>query len=333
MIASTMSMPARDLSDADRFTWVGAGMAAAALLLLPLFLPEFQRIFVAEIFVWGLFAMSFALVYGYGGMLSFAQAVFFGAGCYGFNLGTYYYGFGTWGAIISAVVAAVALAAPIGLIATRARAHHFLIVTVIFSVLVHMMLSSGHWRWLAGPYVTRSLTFVPEVPLGFVSLSYRSEIVVYYFTLAIVAVAVGLCSLLAASPFGRALVAQKDNEMRAQLIGLNINRMRFCIFVVAAGVAGLSGALYALLARYTNLEFFHWTYSGQAVVMSVIGGVNSLVGPFIGTAIYLLAAEHLSRYFESFAILIGIILILVVRYAPMGVWGLVQIGLRKARNA
>jgi branched-chain amino acid transport system permease protein len=333
MIASTMNMPARDLNDSDRVTWLAVGVAAAALVLLPLFLPEFQRIFVAEIFVWGLFAMSFALVYGYGGMLSFAQAVFFGAGCYGFNLGTYYYGFGTWGAIISAIVAAVALAAPIGLIATRARAHHFLIVTVIFSVLVYSMLSSGHWRWIAGPYVTRSLTFAPEVPLGFISLSYRSEIVVYYFTLAIVAVAFGFCSLLAASPFGRALVAQKDNEMRAQLIGLNIARMRFYIFVVAAGVAGLSGALYALLARYTNLEFFHWTYSGQAVVMSVIGGVNSLVGPFIGTAIYLLAAEHLSRYFESFAILIGIILILVVRYAPMGVWGLVQIGLKKARSA
>ena len=128
-----------------------AGIPVVALLFLPLVLAEFQRIFVAEIFIWGLFAMSFALVYGYGGMLSFAQAVFFGAGCYGFNLGTFYYGFNTWGAIISAVVAATAVAAPIGLIATRARSHHFLIVTVIFSVLVYMILSSGHWRWIAGP--------------------------------------------------------------------------------------------------------------------------------------------------------------------------------------
>jgi branched-chain amino acid transport system permease protein len=125
-------------------------------------------------------------------------------------------------------------------------------------------------------------------------------------------------------------MAQKDNEMRAQLIGLNIVLLRFTVFVVAAAVAGLSGALYALLARYTNLEFFHWSYSGLAVVMAVIGGVNSLIGPFIGTAIYMLAAEHLSRYFESLAILIGIILILVVRYTPMGVWGLIQILLKKA---
>jgi branched-chain amino acid transport system permease protein len=333
MTALVMSISTRPSNDAGKRILLVAGIPVAALLFLPLILAEFQRIFVAEIFIWGLFAMSFALVYGYGGMLSFAQAVFFGAGCYGFNLGTFYYGFNTWGAIISAVVAAIALAAPIGLIATRARSHHFLIVTVIFSVLVYMILSSGHWRWIAGPYVTRSLTFVPEVPLGFVTLSYSNEIVVYYFTLAFVALTVGLCALFVSSPFGRALVAQKDNEMRAQLIGLNIVLLRFTVFVVAAAVAGLSGALYALLARYTNLEFFNWSYSGLAVVMAVIGGVNSLIGPFIGTAIYMVAAEHLSRYFESFAILIGIILILVVRYTPMGVWGLIQIFLKKVSGA
>ena len=333
MTALTMKIPMRRGSDVDWRLGLVAGVTAAVFLLLPLFIAEFQRIFIAEIFVWGLFAMSFALVYGYGGMLSFAQAVFFGAGCYGFNLGTFYYGFNTWGALICAVIAAIGFAAPIGLIAIRARSHHFLIVTVIFSVLVHMILSSGHWRWVAGPYVTRSLTFVPEVPLGSITLSFQSETVVYYFTLAIVVVTVGLCSLLVTSPFGRALLAQRDNEMRAQLIGLNIIWLRFSVFVVAAGVAGLSGALYALLARYTNLEFFHWTYSGLAVVMAVIGGVHSLIGPFIGTAIYMLAAEHLSRYFESFAVFIGIILILVVRYAPMGVWGLVQIFYKKTRRA
>lgn len=309
----------------DRRLWLAPLMAAVILVLLPWTLTEFQRIFVAEIYIWGLFAMSFAIVFGFGGMLSFAQAVFFGAGCYGFNLGTFYFGFNTWGAVICAVIVAIGFAAPIGLIATRARSHHFLIVTVIFSVLVHSILSSGHWRWIAGPYVTRSLTFVPEVPLGFVTLSFQSEIVVYYFTLAIVGLTLGLCTLLITSPFGRALLAQRDNEMRAALIGLNVISLRFTVFVIAAGVAGLSGALYALLARYTSLEFFHWSYSGQAVVMAMIGGVHSLIGPFVGTAIYMLVAENLSRYFESFIIVVGILLLIIVRYAPMGVWGIVRL--------
>jgi branched-chain amino acid transport system permease protein len=332
MTVMTNARRIRIWSGTDRRPWLVLLMAAGIFVLLPWFLTEFQRIFVAEIYVWGLFAMSFAIVYGFGGMLSFAQAVFFGAGCYGFNLGTFYFGFNTWGAVICAVIAAIGLAVPIGLIATRARSHHFLIVTVIFSVLVHSILSSGHWRWIAGPYVTRSLTFVPEVSLGVVTLSFQSEIVVYYFTLAIVGLTLGLCTLLVTSPFGRALLAQRDNETRASLIGLNVISLRFTVFVIAAGVAGLSGALYALLARYTNLEFFHWSYSGLAVVMAMIGGVHSLIGPFIGTAIYMLAAEYLSRYFESFVIFVGILLLIVVRYAPMGVWGVVQILHRDSRR-
>ena len=299
-------------------------IVAAVLLVLPWLIPNYQQVFVAEIFVWGLFATSFALVYGFGGMLSLAQAVFFGAGCYGFNLAVFYFGLNTWGALILAVVSAVLFAVPIGYIATRVREHHFLIVTVIFSVLVHTILSSGHWKWIAGPYVTRSLTFVPEVPLGIATFSYFNETVAYYFTTAVVAVAVFACWLVAASPFGRALIAQKDNYMRAGLIGFDVNRLRFLMFVFAAAPAGLSGALYALLARYTNLEFFHWTYSGKALVAAVIGGVNSLVGPFIGTAIYMIAAEYLSRYVESFIIVVAVILIIVVRFAPNGVWGLIR---------
>jgi branched-chain amino acid transport system permease protein len=305
-----------------RLQWLANGIAAAALVFLPWLVPDYQRVFIAEIYVWGLFALSFALVYGFGGMLSFAQAVFFGMGCYGFNLGTFYFGFGTWGAVLAAIVVASAFALPVGFIATRARHHHFLIVTIIVSVLIHAVLASGHWNWIAGPFVTRSLTFVPEVSLGLVSFSFINEMVVYYFTLTLVTIAVGVSWLVVRSPFGRALLAIKDNEMRAQLIGLNVNLLRWMMFVIAAAVAGLAGSLYALLARYTNLEFFHWTYSGKAIVMAIIGGVQSLVGPFLGTAFYMLCTEYLSRYFEQFIIVFGVILLLVLRYSPDGLWGL-----------
>ncbi len=309
-----------------------AGLAAA-VMVLPWLVPDYQRVFVAEIFVWGLFALSFALVYGYGGMLSFAQAVFFGSGCYGFNLGTYYFGFNTWGAVLSAIAAAVLFALPVGYVATRVRRHHFLIVTVIVSVLVSTVLSSGHWRWIAGPYVTRSLDFVPEVPLGLATLSFADETVAYYFTVSLVGAAVAAAARLVDSPFGRALKAIRENETRAQLVGLNVSRLRWLMFVAAAGLAGLAGALYALLARYTNLEFFDWTYSGRAIVMAVLGGAGSLAGPFLGTAFYMLLAEYLSRYVEQFAVLVGVLLLVVVRFAPDGLWGLCRRGLAAARRA
>ena len=312
----------------SRSTGIGLACLAAFFVVLPWLVPNYQQIFIAEILIWGLFAMSFALVFGFGGMLSFAQAVFFGAGCYGFNVGTYYFGFNTWGAVFSAVMAAVLFAIPVGFIATRVRQHHFLIVTIIISVLVTTILASGHWKWIAGPYVTRSLTFVPEVPLGFVTFSFFKEEVAYYFTVAMVAAAVFFCWLIINSPFGRAMLAIKDNETKAQMIGLHVNKLRWMLFIIAAGVAGYAGALYALLARYTNLEFFSWVYSGKAIVMAMIGGVGSLIGPFIGTAFYMISNEYLSRFFEQFIIVFGIILLIVIRYAPDGLWGLIRRGIR-----
>jgi branched-chain amino acid transport system permease protein len=318
-----MSSLAHALPDRGRTSWLVPAGAAVAALVLPWLVADYQRVFIAEIYIWGLFALSFALVYGFGGMLSFAQAVFFGMGCYGFNLGTFYFGFGTWGAVLTAIVTASLFALPVGFIATRARHHHFLIVTIIVSVLIHAVLASGHWKWIAGPFVTRSLTFVPEVSLGFITFSFIDETVAYYFTLVMVGLAVAFSWLVVGSPFGRALLAVKDNEMRAMLVGLNVNFLRWMMFVVAGGVAGLAGALYALLARYTNLEFFHWTYSGRAIVMAVVGGVQSLAGPFVGTAFYMVSNEYLSRYMEQFIIVFGVILLLVLRYSPDGLWGLV----------
>jgi len=292
-------------------------------MVLPWLVPDYQRVFIAEILIWGLFAMSFAMVYGYGGMLSFAQAVFFGFGCWGFNFGTFYYGFNVWGAVFCAFAAAILIAVPIGYFATRVRQHHFLIVTVIVSVLVVMVLASGHWRWVAGAYVTRSLPEPPLVPLGFATFSFASEIVAYYFTVVMVGLAVGGAWKLVHSPFGKALLALKDNDMRAQLVGLNVNFLRWMMFVAAAGVAGYAGSLYALLARYTSLEFFHWTYSGKAVIWAIIGGVQSLAGPFVGAAFYMITNEYLSRYFEQFIIVFGVLMLVILRYAPDGIWGIV----------
>lgn len=310
--------------------WPGLAALAACALLAPLVLVDYQLIFVAEILIWGLFALSFGLVYGFGGMLSFAQALFFGAGCYGFNLATFKYSLGTWPAIGLGLSAAVLFAIPTGFIATRVRQHHFLIVTVILSVLVSAVLASGHWRWIAGPYVTRSLPFVPTVSLGPWEFSFGDEVFSYYFTAFLVAAAVWLAWRLVSSPFGKALVAIRDNEDRAELLGLNVNLLRWMMFVFAAGIAGLAGALYVLLARYTNLEFFDWTYSGKAVVAAILGGAGSLAGPFAGMAFYLVTTEYLSRHFQQFAILFGLLLLLVLRFAPAGLY---VTAVRLARDA
>jgi len=305
----------------------GAGLIAAfvAVTIFGLMLEDFQRTFVAEILVWGVFALSFSLVFGVGGMLSFAQALYFGAGCYGYNVAVFAYGLTGWAPVLAGVGAAVAFAIPTGFIATRVRQHHVLIVTVILSVLVSTVLASGHWRWIAGPYVTRSLPAPPVLPLGFTAIDYGVDMSAFLGTVALVFLACMLAFLLIRSPFGQALAAIRENEMKAALIGYDVRLLRWLMFVVAAGFAGFAGVLYLMLSRYSNLEFFDWTYSGRAVVMAVLGGAGTLVGPFIGTAVYMVAAEYLSRYLEHFMILVGILLLIIVRFMPDGLWG----GLRR----
>jgi len=215
-------------------------------------------------------------------------------------------------------------AVPVGFIATRFKHHHFLLVTIVISVLVTTTLSSGHWKWIGGPYVSRTLPFTPELSLGLTTLSFFSGSVTYYFTLIMSLLTFLLTWKLVTSPFGYALRAVKDNERRASLIGLNIYRLRWAMFVFAAGIAGVSGSLYTLLARHTSLEFYGWTYSGMAVVMAVVGGVNSLIGPFLGTAFYMVAKEYLSRYFKEFIIAFAILMFIVIRYAPDGMWGIID---------
>ncbi|MFD1703094.1 branched-chain amino acid ABC transporter permease [Methylopila henanensis] len=303
--------------------WAFGGLAAAFLGVVAygVWLEDFQRTFLAEILVWGVFALSVSLVFGVGGMLSFAQALYFGAGCWGYNLAVFGYGLTGWAPVAAGVAAALAFAAPTGFVATRVRQHHTLIVTVILSVLVSTVLASGHWRWIAGPYVTRSLPEAPALPLGAATIDYADEMSAFLATTALVFAACLLALLLIRSPFGLAMKAVRENEAKAALLGYDVRLLRWLMFVASAGFAGFAGVLYLMLSRYSNLEFFDWTYSARAMVMAALGGLGTLVGPFVGAAVYYLAAEHLSRFFEQFMILVGVLLLVLVRFMPEGLWG------------
>lgn len=300
-----------------RWPWL---VALAGLALAPAVLPAYHLIFVAELACWGLFAVAFDLVFGYAGMLSFCQALFFGAGAYGVAYAIYFWNAGVWIAIALGVGAALALAVAVGFVAIRVSGHHFLITTIIVSVLVYLVLESGQWRWLTGGYSGRPFP-TPVVDLGVARLSMQSEVVAYYFVVTLALAAFAGCVRLVRSPLGRAVACIRENELRARVVGFHVERARLAIFAAAGAVAGVSGALYSLLFRYTNLSFFEWTLSGKAVVWTVVGGAGTLVGPVLGTALYIVTAEVLSGYFRSFPIVFGILLIVTVIAAPRGVMG------------
>jgi len=127
---------------------------------------------------------------------------------------------------------------------------------------------------------------------------------------------------LICSPLGKALLAIRDNDVRASLIGLNVYLLRLVAFVMAGFLAGVAGALFALFGRYASATYMFYHVSGEAVVWAIVGGAGTLFGPIVGTTIFIVVREIVSSHWEHHSLIVGVVAILVVIFAPKGVVGL-----------
>ena len=302
--------------------WMLVGLLPP-LVLLPHFLTPYQRAVFAEILIWGLFAMAFDLLYGYTGMLSFGQAVFFGAGAYGLGFAVLRLRWGVWESLGFAVVVAAVLAAALGSIAVRARGHYFLILTITFSVISILVLQSGHWRWLSRGYVASPFV-PPAVPLGPWKFSLMDSLVNYYWVLAFVVLSFFVCWRIVHSPLGKVFACIRENEQRSRLIGYHVEAFKWIAFVLGGIFSGLSGALQALTLRYMDLSFFDLSLSGKAVAWTVIGGAGTLIGAFLGAAVFVIFTDYLSAWTVNVPLSVGILLLLTVIFVPDGLLGVVR---------
>lgn len=302
-----------------------------ALFVAPLVLTPYYRIVLGEILVWGLFGMAFDLLFGYVGMLSFGQALFFGAGAYGAAYAIFKLGAGLWGALGFALLVATLFALLIGFFVVRVSGHYFLVLTITFSVLIFLILQSGHWRWITGGYSGRPFP-APPITFGDVRLPLTNSLAGYYFVVAVVASAYAVCHRLLSSGLGSVFLCIRENEFRARLVGYDVEGYKLLAFSISGLLAGLSGALYALTSQYTNLAFFHWTVSTNAVVWTIIGGTGTLLGPFVGSGLLIMGGDFLSAWLPHFPIFVGILLLVFVLFAPEGLLGLVSGSVQRRRG-
>ena len=298
-------------------------VSAAFLLSVPWLVPAVADRFwisvIAEILIWSLLAASVNLLFGYVGLLSFGQALFFGFGMYGVAIGVEKFSLGFWPALGLGVVASVAMALVAGVFAVRLTWHYFAIITVVFSLIFYFLALT--LKGVTGGDDGISFSLPPTFQVYGSDFGFASDTFQYFFILAtVVLCGLGLRRLLA-SPLGKAFMAIRDNDVRASLIGLNVYWLRLIAFVIAGFLAGLSGALFAFFGRYASATYMFYHVSGEAVVWTIVGGAGTLFGPLIGTALFILIREVVSTHWQHHALIVGTVAILIVIFAPRGVVG------------
>ena len=304
------------------------GLDVAVGLLL-LFMPFWMGAvggyteLASRIVVMGLAAMSLNFLLGFTGVLSFGHAAYFGLGAYGAAMAIKYLGFGTLPAMALGILVATVAAMVIGALIVRRRGVYFAMVTIAFGQVFYFLA----FRWNSVTGGDDGLTGWRRLPidLGFMRLDIAgSDKAFYYFALAVFAACVGAMAALLASPFGRTLIAIRENERRARFLGVPIEFHIWLSFVISSLFVGVAGALYALLNNFTDPRALRFDLSGNLVIMAVLGGMRSFWGPLIGAAIFVALQDYVSSRTENWMSVIGLVFVLVVRFFPRGVLGMLR---------
>jgi len=293
--------------------WVGAGVVAVAL---PQVLPLYFTHLVLLTVIYGLSAMSLDVLAGYTGLTSFGHATYFGTAAYTVGILTTQHHVAPVVAAGAGVGAAVLLAAAYGLLATRAVGVYFLIIT--------LALGMGTWglayRWSSVTGGDNGLPGIPPLDLG-LPWSLAEPRNLYYLVLAVFCVAAFLLYRLVHSPFGLTLRGIRESEGRMRMLGYNTWLHRYVAFVVAGGFAGVAGVLYAFYNRFVSPPDLHLAASAEAVLMVILGGAGTLFGPLAGAGIVVFLRNLVSAYTQRWMLILGVVFVLTVLYAPQGVAG------------
>ena len=309
-------------------------LVLAFFLAFPLAMQAIDHLFyvsfASRVMIYAIAATSLNLVLGYGGMLSFGHAAFVGAGAYMASILIAEGITSAWIGWPAAVVASALLAWIIGAISLRTRGVYFIMITLAFAQMMFYLVNS--MKAYGGD---EGLTLPRRAELGF-GLDLGNEMVFYYVVLALLMATLYALHRVVHSRFGRVVIAIRENEARVEAIGLPVYRYQLACFVIAGAAGGLAGALLASHGKYVNPNVLHWVQSGTLMIMVILGGVGRLWGGVIGAAV-LLVLEHviadyplpwLAQAFPNYQqhanLGVGIVLLVIVLFAPQGIAGLLS---------
>lgn len=301
--------------------WKTVFAATAALgVLCPFVVPQYSLTVIVEALIFGLFAMSLDLMVGYTRLYSFGHAAAYGLGAYSTALLLTHLQLPLPIGILLAVAITVAVAVPIAWVCTKSTGVSFAMLTLAFAQLGYAML----FRFKEFTGGSDGIDGIPRPPGPFGIEWFQGKAGYFYLVLAALLGSYLLCRAIVRSPFGAVLAAIRENEPKARALGYDTRAYKMAAVVLAYGFGGLAGALYAPFAGFASPELFFWLVSGRALVMVMVGGVGTLVGPIIGGAFFVFVEHELSQVTDLWPLIFGSIFIAFIMLAPQGIWGLIS---------
>jgi branched-chain amino acid transport system permease protein len=290
----------------------------AALFAMQFALPAYHYGNVTRIMLYAVFAIGYNILLGYTGLLSLGHALFFAAGAYGAGLTAHWWGFGPLAALGAGIGTALLVSMVAGLIVFRTTGVAFLIVTLMLAQAAFLSTLYFNTITLGDQGIVLSL---PPIAVFGATLPLADPVVKYNLSLAAFAAALLLSLWLLRSPFGRVLIAIRENEPRTRLLGYNTGLYRFAALVISGTLSGLSGALYCLLFGYVGSSFASLQYSTLPLLWTLLGGTGVTLGPPTGTAITYYLIDLSSELTSSYMIIVGVALVAITLWFPEGLAG------------
>lgn len=305
--------------------WLQLAIIWAFLLTVPLWLPLLggYTAIAARVLVFALAAMSFNMLLGFTGVMSFGHAAYFGLGAYGAGLTLKYVAHSTPLAMLAGTLLGGIAGTLFGLLLVRRRGVYFAMVTIAFGQVCFYI--AYKWDDLTGGY--DGLRGFARAPLDFglfqIDIA-NNGTVFYYFVAVVFALAVGVQALILGSPFGRTMLAIRENERRARFLGLPVERHIWLSFSISCFFTSLAGTLYALLNNFADPLGLNYVMSGNIVMITVMGGMRTFWGPLVGAVLFVMLQDYVSSMTTNWMFFVGVVFVSVVLFFPRGLMGMLQ---------
>lgn len=293
---------------------------AGVMLAMPALVSEYRLNLIITIIIYALFALSYNVLFGQAGLLSFGHAAYFGMGAYTAMILMKRAGLSILPGILAGGVGGAVLGLIFGLFVVRLGGTYFALLTLAFNELIYAL--AEKWRSMSGGEDGIACQR-PDLNLfGLGSLEMFSTVTWYYFVLAVVSVSTAYLWRFTKTPLGRLNLAMRENEERAQFIGYNVYLSKLLIYVLSAFFAGLAGALAGAFQEFISVTVINLDKSTDALLMTFVGGGGTFWGPILGAATLTYLNDTLSSMTEHWALIQGALFVLLVMYAPQGLGGL-----------